>query len=111
MIAAINPNMVSAGALASNLSIVVTWRDRSELGRSIRSLTRCAERHGGNLIVVNYGGSIEQLSALLRGTSTSVTIATVRGQRWFNKARAQNIGAAHAASQLLFFCDGDILID
>jgi glycosyltransferase involved in cell wall biosynthesis len=103
--------MTSASAAASSFGIVVTWRDRPELSRALPSLTRCAERHGGNVTVVNYGGSIEQLSALLHGTSKPLTIVTVRDQRCFNKARAQNIGAAHASSRLLFFCDCDILID
>jgi glycosyltransferase involved in cell wall biosynthesis len=103
--------MISANAVASNFGIVVSWRDRPELGRTLPFLTRCAERHGGSVILVNYGGSIEQLSVLLRGASSPTTVVTVRDQRWFNKARAQNIGAAHTSSQLLFFCDSDIIID
>ena len=36
---------------------------------------------------------------------------TILGQQYFNKAAAQNMGAAHAEYPLLFFCDCDILLE
>jgi hypothetical protein len=103
--------MNSANAAAPAFGIVVSWRDRPELGLALPSLTRCAARYGGDVTVVNYGGDLTQLSVFLRGASNPVTVVTARDQRWFNKARAQNIGAAHTLSKLLFFCDCDIVID
>jgi glycosyltransferase involved in cell wall biosynthesis len=103
--------MVTTDTTTCGIGIVVSWRDRPELGRVLPSLTRCADRYRGDVTIVNYGGDCAQLSALLRDAAPLVTVVTVRDQRWFNKARAQNIGAAHSRSDLLFFCDCDILVE
>jgi glycosyltransferase involved in cell wall biosynthesis len=103
--------MFTATATTSGLGIVVSWRDRRELGLALPSLTRCAARHRGDVTIVNYGGDPVQLSALIRNAESLVRVVTVRDQGWFNKARAQNIGAAYSRNHLLFFCDCDILID
>ena len=102
--------MSTATEATSGIGIVVSWRDRCELGRVLPALTRCAIRHQGEVTIVNYGGDKAHLSAMTRDVEPIVTIVTVRDQRWFNKAKAQNIGAAHSRKRLLFFCDCDILI-
>lgn len=102
--------MILAKEAALSLRIVVPWRDRPELGRALPSLTRCAARYRGEVTIVNYGGDPPQLLPLLHAATLPVTVVTVRDQPSFNKARAQNLGAAHSASRLLFFCDCDIII-
>jgi Glycosyltransferase like family 2 len=94
----------------TGLGIVVSWCYRTELGRTLPSLTRCARRHGGAVTIVNYGGDSAELSALLCSADAPLTLVTVQDQQWFSKARAQNIGAAHSPHDLLFFCDCDILL-
>lgn len=92
------------------ISIVVSWRDRSELGRSISSLSETARQTGGDLTIVNFGGNAELLSQLVRPHLTLTNIVNVADQPFFNKARAQNIGASNTRYPVLFFCDCDILL-
>jgi glycosyltransferase involved in cell wall biosynthesis len=92
------------------LEIIVSWRDRAELGACLPTIARCASRHGGGVTIVNFGGGRDQLDAMLPENRADLRVVEVADQPWFNKAKAQNIGAAHARHELLFFCDCDILI-
>ena len=94
----------------ARLGIVVAWRNRPELGQALPTISECAERYGGDVTIVNYGGDVGQLSRLLDQVQSGIRVISVRDTQWFNKARAQNIGAAHSYHDLLFFCDCDILI-
>lgn len=93
------------------LSIVVSWRDREELGLALPALLASSREVGGEVMVVNFGGSREMLDAQLGGRASAVGVLEVTGQRYFNKSCAQNLGAAHTAGDLLFFCDCDIVLD
>lgn len=96
---------------ATRLSVVVSWRDRAELQQTLPPLARCAARFEGEITVVNFGGDPSQLAGLIGRHACPVTTVTVAGQHYFHKARAQNVGAAHALHDLLFFCDCDILFE
>lgn len=95
------------------LSIVVSWRDRRELAQSLPGLAAAARVTGGGVRVVNFGGSrrllAEQLAAA--GEPPEARVVEVAGQRYFNKARAQNLGAAASDHPYLFFCDCDIVVE
>lgn len=94
------------------LSIVVSWRDREELATSLPGLIAAARSAGGDLTVVNYGGCPERLARQLVGrVGDAVSVVEVTGERYFNKARAQNLGAGHSSRPYLFFCDCDILLE
>ncbi|HUO36609.1 MAG TPA: galactosyltransferase-related protein [Mycobacterium sp.] len=93
------------------LSIIVSWRDRVELAAALPSLLGAACAVGGDLTMVNYGGS----SALLRDQIGSyvddVRVVEVVGEEYFNKGRAHNLGVAHTDQPILFFCDCDIVLE
>src|SRR3954447_26295901 len=93
------------------LSIVVSWRDRVELGQALPGLLDSAQALGGDVTVVNYSGSRELLAAQLTGRGGEARVVEVVDERYFNKSRAQNLGAAHSQQPLLFFCDCDILVE
>jgi GT2 family glycosyltransferase len=93
------------------LSIVVSWRDRAELARALPGLLATARAAGGEVVVVNFGGSPGLLAEQLRGHEDAVRVVRVDGQPYFNKSAAQNLGAAHAAHPLYFFCDCDIVLE
>jgi hypothetical protein len=93
------------------LSIIVSWRDRVELGRALPGLIASAHASGGDVTVVNYGGSRELLAAQLGERQSEVRVVEVAGERFFNKSRAQNVGATHSSGQILFFCDCDIVLE
>jgi glycosyltransferase involved in cell wall biosynthesis len=93
------------------LSIVVSWRDRAELGRALPSLVSSAHRLGGDLTVVNFGGASAMLQEQLGLLAADVRVVEVRDERYFNKGRAHNVGAAHSSQPMLFFCDCDIMLE
>jgi hypothetical protein len=91
------------------LSIIVSWRDRVQLGVALPSLVATAQRVGGEVAIVDYGGDSDLLRTQL--TATPVRVVRVHGETYFNKARAQNIGAASTSQPVLFFCDCDIIVE
>ena len=93
------------------LSIVVSWRDRAELGRALPGLVAAARAVGGDVTVVNFGGSRELLREQLGSFASEITVVQVVEERYFNKASAQNLGAAHSTQPVLFFCDCDIVVE
>jgi predicted glycosyltransferase involved in capsule biosynthesis len=93
------------------LSIIVSWRDRVELGRALPSLLAAAQRAGGDLTIVNFSGSAELLDRQLAGHRDDVRVVDVPGQAYFNKSSAQNVGAAATTQPVLFFCDCDIVLE
>ncbi|MCA1567904.1 MAG: glycosyl transferase family 2 [Acidobacteria bacterium] len=93
------------------LSIVVSWRDRAELNGAIDRLVETARVVGGDVTIVNFGGSHEFLREQLGGWASQVSVLEVGQQQYFNKSCAQNIGAAHTSGTLLFFCDCDIVLE
>jgi hypothetical protein len=93
------------------LSIVVSWRNRDELDQSLPPLIRSCEALGGEVILVNYDGDEQHLGRQLRGLdSNSLRVVRVTGEKYFNKSRAQNIGAHRSQHPILFFCDCDIIV-
>lgn len=93
------------------LSIVVSWRDRRELSRALPSMGECVRLIGGDLTVVNFGGSQPALAAELAGAALPIRLVTVPDQPYFNKSAAHNLGIASTPHPYLFFCDCDIVLD
>jgi hypothetical protein len=93
------------------LSIVVTWRDRRELKQALPALVTTAGAVGGDVTVVNFGGSSDLLKPQLAEEAESVCVVQVDNQEYFNKSCAQNLGALHTWQPFLFFCDCDTIID
>ena len=111
------------------LSIITSWRNRQELKQAWPRLAEAAALAGGDLTVVDYSGDRLQLAEQLQDYDPSVArvaraaqvapaararvvrVARVEGEPYFNKARAQNIGAYYGQHEILFFCDCDILIN
>ncbi len=92
------------------LTIVVPWRDREELRQAIPGLIQSVAPLGGEVVVVNFSGNNESLLRQLPENVDCLTIASVEGEKFFNKSAAQNIGASVAKNDILFFCDCDILV-
>ncbi len=93
------------------LEIIIPWRDREELSQSAPSFVATAKRCGTRLSVVNFGGDPSQLRFLLGEHAPAFHCTDVDGETYFNKARCNNIGAAFATGDLLFFCDCDIILN
>ena len=94
------------------LSIVVTWRNRKELARALPSIYRAAREADGDVAIVNFGGSPQDLATHIRSAGIpAVDVIEVPDQKYFNKARAQNVGAVNTSGRVLFFCDCDIVLE
>jgi hypothetical protein len=93
------------------LSIIVSWRDRVELGRALPSLVAAAHQAGGDVTIVNFSGSPALLRDQLGDRAGDVRVVEVAGQRYFNKSSAQNVGAASTDQPVMFFCDCDIVLE
>jgi predicted glycosyltransferase involved in capsule biosynthesis len=93
------------------LSIIVSWRDRVELGRALPSLVAAARRANGDVTIVNFSGASELLQRQLGDHRGEVRVVEVPGQAYFNKSSAQNVGAASTSQPVLFFCDCDIVLE
>jgi hypothetical protein len=93
------------------VSVVVSWRDRRELSQSLPTMVDALRGVGGEIVVVNFSGDEALLGSQVASTRDSVRLVHVDDQQYFNKSCAQNIGAAHSAHPLLFFCDCDILLE
>ena len=93
------------------LSIVVTWRDRVELGRSLPTLVAAAAATAGDITVVNFGGDRGLLARQLGGEAGHVQVVDVADQEYFNKARAQNLGIGATRQPFVFFTDCDVVVE
>jgi hypothetical protein len=93
------------------LSIVVSWRDRGELAMTLPSLLEAVASVGGEVVVVNFGGDQDMLSEQLGTKRHLVEVVEVHTNGYFNKSKAQNLGAAASTNPHIFFCDCDILLD
>ncbi|ORC49132.1 glycosyl transferase family 2 [Burkholderia sp. A27] len=93
------------------LSIIVTWRNRNELGRALPGLVETARRLDGEVVIVNFGGDADALERQLKGQESAVQVVELRDQRHFHKTKAQNLGAHFSRGDTLFFCDCDIIVE
>jgi hypothetical protein len=94
------------------VSIIVTWRNRKEISTAAESLIACATALAGELLIVNFGGNLDELREYLPSMPSATTrIVDVPQQQYFNKPKAANLGALHAQNSTLFFCDCDIILE
>lgn len=100
--------MVDRFEVRRRLSIVVSWRNRVELAGALPSLVGSAIAVGGDLTIVNYGGSVSLLRDQVGSYVDEVRIVEVVGERYFNKGRAHNL-CSHPPADA-FFCDCDIVL-
>lgn len=92
------------------LSLIVTWRDRDELGQALPSMIAASQEVGGEVVIVNFGGNADRLRRQLEPCTGGFRIISGPPQRYFHKAVANNIGARFASHPILFFCDCDIIL-
>ena len=92
------------------ISIIVTWNGRTGIEHSLSSILRAGADVGGEVIIVNFGGNLEQLCGELPHDRSSLRLISVAGTKSFNKSAAQNIGIANAVHPICFFCDCDIVL-
>ncbi|WP_370981224.1 galactosyltransferase-related protein [Agaribacterium sp. ZY112] len=90
------------------ISIIIAWKNRDELYRSIDSFINVVNVLKGEVILVNYCG---QLDYERLPKHDDLRIVEITGRDFFNKASANNIGSSYAKNNNLFFCDCDIVLE
>lgn len=94
----------------ADLSIIIPWCDRPELGRTLRHNRSEFSASDGEVLVVNCGGDKTALGPLLANLAIpQLRIVSISDCR-FNKSLALNLGAHFACGGNLFFLDADILL-
>jgi hypothetical protein len=94
------------------LSVVTTWCDRPELALTLphNLAVLQAFRAEFEILIVNEGGNLAELSALVRQLGSSqLRLIDLPGQP-FNKPEALNIGALCSTGDRIFMVDADILL-
>lgn len=102
--------MPTTGKQAPELSIVIPWCDRPEIGTTLRENRPVFASAGVEVLVVNCGGDTARLRQALDGLLFEglrcVEVAPPR----FNKSLALNLGVFAAAAPRLFFLDADVVL-
>ncbi len=95
----------------TSLSVIIPWRDRPELPRTLAHNAAGLAAVGAEVIVANCGGRRES-------PSNDLAVAENVPLRWidipaagFNKGLALNLGASLSQRDALFLLDTDILIE
>lgn len=94
---------------APSVSVIICWRDRLELGRTLRENLPLLRARGAEIVVVNYGGQAAPLDALLAESGAAVRLVEVRAEA-FNKSRALNIGIHFARGDHVLLLDADVIL-
>jgi len=94
-------------AIERSFSIITACMDRLEDLK--RTLPLMLDQDCAEVIVVDYSCP-QGTAAYVAKHFPSVRVVSVEGQRFFSNWTARNAGAAAATSDMLLFCDADILL-
>jgi glycosyltransferase involved in cell wall biosynthesis len=100
----------AATASALDLSIIIPWRNRPELARTLRQNREAFDALRAEVLVINSGGDFESLESLVRDSEVTRLRLIDLAQDTFNKCLAQNIGAAVSRGRRLMLLDADIMV-
>jgi len=92
-------------------SVVIAWRHRPELARTLQANAELFGRHCEDVLIVNCGGDPDELSDLVRESRVSGLRQVHVPDTPFNKSLANNVGAACSSRPFLFFVDADIILE
>jgi hypothetical protein len=91
------------------MTTIIAWRDRPELGETLRHNTPFLDAMRSDVIVVNSGGDSRALRQLRRATSLPTTQIDLPHEQ-FNKSCALNVGIHEARPGVILILDADILL-
>ena len=96
--------------MTSRFSIVIPWRHRRELAKTLKINAPWFDRYAAEVIVVNCGGDPDEAAALIDAHPIPGVRQVLLPAESFSKALACNVGAWCSSSELLFFLDTDIVV-
>src|SRR5262245_40999984 len=96
--------------MTPDLSIVIPWSNRPELGTTMRRNMEAFDALASEVLVVNCGGDPQALESLVDGPAPrGLRLIGVSSER-FNKCLALNVGAFLSRASRLLLLDADILV-
>jgi glycosyltransferase involved in cell wall biosynthesis len=96
-------------ALKPHVSIIIPWRDRAELAKTLEANLRFIAEWQAELLIVNFGGDSQWLDGIVDQHDTRLRVIEVRVDR-FNKSRALNIGIHFARAEYVLLLDADVIL-
>lgn len=96
--------------MTSRFSIVIPWRHRPELAKTLKINAPWFDRYAAEVIVVNCGGDPAEASALIDAHPVPRVRQVLLPAQSFSRALACNVGAFCSGSERLFFLDTDIVV-
>lgn len=91
------------------MTTIIAWRDRPELGQTLRHNAPFLEAMRSDVIVVNCGGDSRSLRQILGSSGVKARQIDLSIER-FNKSFALNVGLHEARPGPVFVLDADILL-
>lgn len=91
-------------------SVIIPWADRQELEPALLWNRTAFIRHGVEVVIVNAGGDVSDLAALLQRTRVSNVRGVSLPGATFNRSLCLNVGALLSRGDFLFFLDADIVL-
>jgi glycosyltransferase involved in cell wall biosynthesis len=91
-------------------SVIIPWRARPELRRTLDQNLPLFERHGAEVVIVNCGGEPAELASIVADVPLSSLRVVRLPDAAFNKSLATNIGALCASGRMLMCLDADIVL-
>ncbi len=91
------------------LSVIIPWRNRPELGATLKANLAFMAQWDCEVLIVNYGGDAQILADMLDSANPILRLIEVRVEG-FNKSRALNIGTHFARGQYCMLLDSDVIL-
>ena len=96
--------------MKASLSVLIPWSNRPQLGDVLAACSPEFAEHNAEVIVINCGGSSEQLSRQIVNSKMSQVRQLDIPTSSFNKALALNLGASLSRGSFLFVLDADTVL-
>ncbi len=94
-----------------NISVLIPWKDRSELEYTLERNQSEFEAVGAEVLVINCGGDIEQLLSMQRRLRIPFLRLIETAQLSFNKSLGFNVGSSFARADRLMMLDSDVVFE
>jgi glycosyltransferase involved in cell wall biosynthesis len=92
----------------ARFSVVIPWRDRPELKKTLTANAELFARHAVEVVIVNCGGDVDELAGILSEQSLPIARHILLPGATFNRSLAKNVGILCSSGRYLFFLDADI---
>ncbi len=99
-------------SVVPELSVVVAWRDRSDIARALRQNAATLNGCRAEVVIVNAGGDRDDLHSLVQDCGCrTLRLIEMPGLHTFNKSECLNVGCHVSRGVSLLMLDADVIVD